>query len=149
MFVHLPRSVQPLEILWFLIGAIGFAHSAPQLWRFWTDQRNLWRDGVNGGDNILAALYLGVCAAFGAIHIVIMGTGLITMLIAPASRPQQPVTPTGAAITAGLVIIALASDYGIWWLAYSRLRLHNYLRRVANTARLAELTRGERPGGID
>lgn len=135
--MRLPPSVQPLEVLWLLIGLIGLAHSLPQLLGFLADRRHLSRDGVNGGDNILTALYIGICASFGASHLTIIGIGLVAMtIVPPASSPSIP--PTAVAITVGVLVIALASDFGIWWLAHSRLRLQRYLRRTAGSGRLTD-----------
>lgn len=137
VMVTLPPTVQPLEIVWFLVGCIGLAFAVPLLLSFMRDRRVLRDDGVNGGDTILANLYVGTCWGLVGIELAIVGIGVAAMLTLPAARIV--VSRAGVLITIGLVAIALLADFTVFWLSLSRQRLRVYLRRELGAERLREL----------
>ena len=133
----LPKSIQPIELVWTLIGLIGLFHSAPILWQFLCDAKILRQDGINGGDRIIANQNIGVGLSICFIHVIVVLIGVTSMLITPTIQSPQQVSATGIVITVGLIAIILLLDFIAWWLAVSHLRLRLYLRSVFGAERLS------------
>lgn len=132
---HLPASVQSIEIVWTLVGLAGLCVSVPFTLRFWRQRRKLRDDGRNGGDDILATMYMVAGLLLVSKHVAIALMGAAAMLIVPASDSAR-LAPTGAAITLAILYLGGASVATAWWLELSHARLHAYLRKTAGAEHL-------------
>jgi hypothetical protein len=117
----MPATVQPLEIVWFGIGLLGTAFSAPLVLRFWRAMRGLRDEGLR----ILARQWLGTALIGLGCELVIMFTGVVAMFIKPATA--TPVTPTLSIITVGLLLLGVGSSATSWWQSHSKRLIDRHL----------------------
>lgn len=141
MSIHLPASVQPLELIWTVIGLAGLCVSVPLLWTFVRDLLLLRRAAtlldapVPQEDalvyELLGRTYVGVAIGKVLTHATMVAIGVAAMLIHPtasAEAAQRPITPTGLVLTGGLLAIAAISSFIPVLLTFQRRQLRAMLR---------------------
>lgn len=121
-------TVNPLEVIWFLIGLGGLIFDMWLTIYLTRDKLRLQGDGLNGADDILITTHIGTSIILFAKHFVIMGLGIFAMVTPPASPENaQKITPVGIAVTLVLFIIAFLTTVSSVWLLLRRLYLRQYL----------------------
>lgn len=127
-------TVQPLEVVWLLIGLLGLWRGWPALKTSWEENAKLRLRSVTRGERILGRLYVGVTLPLVVSHMAAVVMAGAAMLIAPSSSASQ-VTPTGVVITVGLLVMEGGMAFATWWLQYSRTTLREWLVDYPEDAR--------------
>lgn len=104
-----PRSVNILEVVWFLTGAIPLARGLRFLRELRRVQRRIREEQQGEAEEITIATHLGSNAIIAFGHAVIAGIGVAAMALPPANPggAARDVSPVGLVLTVGLFLLSL------------------------------------------
>jgi len=120
--IHLPPSVQPLEIVWTLVGLCGAYFSVPFCWRFRKKYREYQRLKTGQAERVLVRMYLVVGVLMVESHLVIVIMGAAAMTIVPPVA--NTVTPTTLVITLGIICLGATAVAVSYWMDHSHTQLN-------------------------
>lgn len=139
----------PIVTIWIAMGAIGILIDLVFLSIFWRDRRKLREDHMNGGDEILNLMYIGVGTIAILKHLTVIVVGVAANFAPNSSGGQGPsISPVAIVITVGLFFETGLTVLTPAWVLWRRGILRSYLRSRAGThfltKLLAQLDRGGR-----